>query len=235
MANAQLVPTAEQRWKGLYQLGGWAAIASEVILILGIVTFFIWPYAPGRLSTQEIFEFLQSNPLGGLVALDLFLVLGNLLWIFLLLAFYISLRPVSEAAALVAVTLGLIAVAMIVPARPIIEMFNLSELYAAAATETARSHYLTAGEALVAIFDGTAWVFNMLVGGSAMILNSVLMLRNPAFGKGTAWVGIVTNLAVFLFFLPGGVGMLLLFLSLPGYMVWYAQLARTFFQMAHHS
>jgi hypothetical protein len=71
MWNAQSTPIVELRWKGLYQLGGWAAIASEVVLILGIVTFFIWPYAPGVSSVADVFVTLQTDRLAGLISLDL--------------------------------------------------------------------------------------------------------------------------------------------------------------------
>ena len=61
----------------------------------------------------------------------------------------------NESYALLALVLGLIAAVLIVPARPISELFSLSELYAAATTDAARSQYLAAGEAILALFDGT--------------------------------------------------------------------------------
>jgi hypothetical protein len=69
-------------------------------------------------------------PLGGLVALDLFQLLGNIFGIFLFLVLYVSLRSASETAVLVALVLGLIAAMLIFPARPIAELFHLSNLYA---------------------------------------------------------------------------------------------------------
>ena len=71
---------------------------------------------------------------------------------------------------------------------------------------------------------------NTVLGGISLLVSSLLMLRSNIFSKATAWVGIVTNVALF-FFLPGTIGTLLLFLSLPGYMVWYIQMARRFFRM----
>ena len=49
-----------------------------VIVILAVAVFFIWPYAPGFASTEEIFTAIQGDRLGGLMALDFFLVVGNL-------------------------------------------------------------------------------------------------------------------------------------------------------------
>jgi len=222
---------AEPRWKDLYTLGGIYCIVSELIIIFGIVAYFIWPYMPGYTTTEQIFSVIQTDPLAGLMALDFFLLLGNIFSILLFLAFYVSLRRVNESYALVALALGLIAMTLIVPARPIVEMFTLGNLYSAAAGEAARSQYLAAGDALHALFNGTSWVANTVLGGASLLISAILMLRSAVFGKATAWVGIVTNVAVLLFFIPGKIGTLLLFLSLPGYLVWYIQLARKFFRM----
>ena len=109
----------DPRWKDLYKLAGIAAIVSEFVILLGIVTFFIWPYTPGSKTTEEILRLLQSDPLGGLVSLDLFLFVGNLFSIFLFLALYVSLRPVNPSYALVALAVGLIGLVLLIPARPI--------------------------------------------------------------------------------------------------------------------
>ena len=41
----------DNRWKDLYRIAGIAAIISEVVIILGIVTYLIWPFTPGRDTT----------------------------------------------------------------------------------------------------------------------------------------------------------------------------------------
>lgn len=221
---------ADSRWKALYKIGGIAAVISEIVLILGIVAVFVWPYSPGNNSTESIFLLLQNDKLGGLISLDIHLVVGNLFGIFLFLALYVSLKQVNESYALIALVIGLFAAVLIIPARPIFELFTLSELYVTATTEAVKSQYLATGEVLLAFFNGTSWFINTLLGGLSLLLSSVLMLRSKVFSKATAYVGIMTNIAVCGFFIPG-IGMLLLFLSLPGYMIWYFQLARRFFQM----
>jgi hypothetical protein len=223
--------TPDPRWKDLYKIGGITAIVSEIVIFLGIVAFFLWPYSPGNKSTESIFVLLQSNKLGGLISLDLFLVVGNLFGILLFLALYVSLKQVNESYALIALVLGLVAAISIIPARPISELSSLSGLYASATTSAAKSQYLAAGEALLALFNGTAWFVNTLLGGISLLISSFLMLRSNVFSKSTAYVGIITNIAVCCFFIPGVIGMVLLFLSLPGYMIWYFQLARRFFQI----
>jgi hypothetical protein len=224
------IEAANPRWKELYKIGAIAAIVSEIVLIIGIVASFIYPFAPGNKSTESIFLLLQKDKLGGLISLDFHLLLGNLFGIILFLALYVSLKEVNESYALIALVLGLIADVLIIPARPIAELFSLSGLYASATTEAAKSQYLAAGEALLSLFNGTGWFLNTLLGGFSLLMSSLLMLRSHIFSRSTAYVGIITNAAVCLFFIPG-MGTLFLFLSLPGYMIWYFQIARRFLKM----
>ena len=70
---------------------------------------------------------------------------------------------------------------------------------------------------------------NTLLGSISLLVSSILMLRGGIYSKVTAIVGIITNVVVCGFFIPG-LGTFLLFLSLPGYMFWYFLLAKRFFQ-----
>ena len=94
----------------------------------------------------------------------------------------------------------------------------------------ARSQYLATGEALLAQFSGTAYLGNTFLGGLSLLISSLLMLRSKSFSRAAAYVGIITNLAVCLFFVPV-VGTYLLFLCIPGYLIWYVQLGRSFMQL----
>ena len=223
--------TVDSRWRDLYRIAGIAAIISELVIILGIVTYPIFPFAPGNKFTGEIFLMLQSNPLGGLISLDLFLFIGNLFSITLFLALYVSLKPVNEAYALIALVLGLIGVVLLIPSRPLAELYTLSGLYVSATTATAKSQYLASGDTLLTLFNGINWFMNTLLGAISLLISSLLMLRSNVYSKATGYVGIVTNAVTCGFFIPG-IGVFLLFLSLPGYMMWYFLLARKFFQMS---
>ena len=205
-------------WRELFKIAGIAAVVSELMLVLGFVTYFFWPYAPGNKSTEEIFLLLQNNPLGGLISLDLFLVLGNLVGIVLFLTLYISLRQVNESYVTVAFVVGLVGVVLLFPSRPFIELLNLSKSYASATSEAAKSQYLASGDTLLALFDGTGWFLNNLLGGLSLLVSSFLMPRSGIYSRATALVGIVSNVLVCAFFIPY-LGLLLLFLSVPGYMI----------------
>jgi hypothetical protein len=226
--------SADPRWTDLYKIGGITVIGFIILIIAGGIAFAIWPYLPGYASTEEIFQAIQDNRLGGLMALDFLLFVSNLLGILFFLALYVSLKRVNESCALIALALGLVAAALIVTARPMFELLSLSDRYTAATTDAARSQYLAAGEALLVLFNGTSFLVNTSLGGISLLISSFLMLRSGIFSRVTAYVGIITNAAVCGFFVPG-IGSVLLFLSLPGYVIWYILLARRFFQLGRQA
>jgi hypothetical protein len=221
----------DPRWKDLYRIAGVAAIISEFVILLGFVTYFIFPYAPGTQSTESIFQLLQSNPLGGLISLDLFLFIGNLFSIALFLALYVSLKSVNESYALIALTLGLIGVILLVPSRPLIELYTLSGLYASTTNAAAKSQYLASADTLLILFSGINWFMNALLGALSLLISALLMVKSQVYSKATAYVGIVTSMITLGFWIPV-IGIFLLFLSLPAMMLWYFLLARKFFQLA---
>ena len=63
-----------------------------------------------------------------MIALDLFLFIGNLFSIILFLALCVSLKPVNESYALIALAIGLIGVVLLIPSRPLSELYTLSGL-----------------------------------------------------------------------------------------------------------
>jgi hypothetical protein len=225
------ISMVDLRWKDLYRIAGIAAIISELVILLGFVMYFIFPYAPGTQSTESIFRLLQSNPHGGMIALDLFLFIGNLFSIALFLALYVSLKGVNESYALIALVIGLIGLVLLIPSRPLSELYTLSGLYASATTAAAKSQYLASGDTLLVLFSGTNWFMNTLLGTLSLLISALLMLRSNVYSKATAWVGIATSAITLGFWIPR-VGIFLLFLSLPGMMILYFMLARRFFQLA---
>jgi hypothetical protein len=217
-------------WKDLYLVGFIAVILTEVILVVSIVANFVWPYAPGIKSTEEIFQLLQDNVLEGLLSLDLLLLLGNVLGVFLMIALFVALKPISKSWTLLAFVIGIVALVLIIPARPIPELFRLSGAWSDAPDEYLKMQYLIAGESLLAMFNGIAWMANTFLGGLSLMIFSILMLKHPAFGKLTAWLGIVSNILVCLFFVPV-LGLYFLLLSVLGYLFWYFFMGRGFLRM----
>ena len=159
-------------------------------------------------------------------------MLGNLVGIILFLTLYVSLKQVNETYAMIALALGLVGVVLLFPSRPLLELLNLSKSYTSATSEAAESQYLASGATLLALFDGTGWFLNNLLGGFSLLVSSLMMLRSEVYSKTTAYVGIVTNAMVCAFFIPV-LGMIFLFLTIPGYILWYFLLAKTFFKLGY--
>jgi len=55
---------------------------------------------------------------------------------------------------------------------------------------------------LLALFDGTRWFMNTLLGALSLLASSLLMLPSQTYSKATAYTGISTNLLVCGFFIP---------------------------------
>ncbi len=156
MPNSQPISTTDPRWKDLYLIGGIASLLLAGLIAFAVIAYFIWPYTPGFVSTEDIFVALQTDRLGALFSLDVMMLVTAPVDIFLFTALYVALKPVNESFALIALVLGLMAIALLIPTKPLAELVFLSQQYAAAITETARSQYLAAGEALLTLAGGTA-------------------------------------------------------------------------------
>lgn len=217
--------TADSRWKGLYKIGGVAALISVVIIPISIVAYFVWPPFP-----DDILVVIQEDRLAGLMSLDFLYLLGNFFAIPLFLVLYVTLKRVSESFSAIALALGFVGLLSLVPSRPILEMFAISDQYAAATTDAQRAIYLAAGEAVLALFHGTAFNVHYLLGSASLLISSFLMLRSDIFGKRTAYVGIVTNIVVFGLYVPK-IGVYISLLSVVGYLIWYILIARRLFQL----
>jgi hypothetical protein len=221
-ANAQ---PGDGRWQGLCRVGAVAALISVVIIPITIVAFFIWPPFP-----DDILAVIQEDWLAGLMGLDFMYLLGNAFAIPFFLVLYVTLKEVDESWALIALILGLLGLVCLVPARPIPEMFALSDQYAAATTDAERAIYQAAGEAILALYHGMAYHVHYILGSASLLISSFLMLRSDTFGRATAYVGIVTNVVVFGLYVPE-VGVYISILSVVGYVIWYILIGRRLYQL----
>lgn len=223
-------PAVDPRWRDMYRIGAISFVIVNVLVVIAIVAFFIAPYAPREIPTVEILETLQTDLLSGLFSLDLLLLMTGFVMILPVLALYIALRHVNETWALIALVMGLMAMVLIIVARPVTELVYLSQQYEAATTDLARSQYLAAAEALIAIFDGTAWIGYTVFLAFSTVISGLLMLRTDRFSQAEGYVGIVVGATPLGFFIPG-LGPLLLLIATFGGIVWYTMLARTFYRL----
>ncbi len=229
-SQATAVGVPDPRWKDLYRIGSIACIAFPVLIIAFIVAYFVWPYTPGLTSVVDIFDTLQDNRLEGLISLDLAVPVMLPLLVLQMLALYVALKRVNESYALIALVFGLTGVVLWLAVRPLAEMVYLSGQYATATTGGAKSQYLAAGEALSALFNGTAWMFSQILIPISYTISSLLMLQSSVFSRVEAYVGIVFKPLGMGILLPG-IGATIGILGTLGGVVWYLLLSRTFFKL----
>lgn len=218
----------EAEWATLYRIAAAAVLVQMVLIPVQMVVFGLWPPPVGAPVTNW-FTLFQRSRLLGLLSLDLLLLVDQVLLLPLFVGLSMGLRTESPSLALLAVVFGLVGTAVCFASGAAFEMLSLSRHYAAA-DEAQRAAYRAAGEALLAVYQGTACDVSYLLQSIAGLTFSALMLRSRAFGRTAAWLGpagFVLGL-----FIPGWTGIGIALLSVVVLWVWYLLLVRGFLRLA---
>jgi hypothetical protein len=220
----------------LYRIGGFAAFAFIVYSVLMIAQMIALGGQPS--NAEEAFRLLQTNRIVGLLRLDLPTVIILPLYYLLFLSLYVALRRSSRTTALLAATLAFAGNTLVLSTPTALSLIPLSDRYAAATSDVARSKLLAAGTALMAsdIWHSTGAILGAVLLQTGAVLISVAMLRSGAFSRFAAWLGIAMHgldLAHVLVgpFLPT-TSALLLAIAGPFYPVWFFLVGRSLFQQA---
>lgn len=181
-----------QRWRGLYTLGGVAALLVAPLLIGEVAVYAVLPRPTTAL---EHFALFQNNWLAGLLTLDLLGMIAYLLFIPTMLALYAALRSTGEAVAAVALVLFLVGIADFFATNTAFPVLKLSNQYAAASTEAERAITLSAGQAMFTLFNENAFLTSYVMVSAAWTMIAGAMLRSDYFDPITAWAGILAGTA----------------------------------------
>jgi len=200
--------TAGREWKFLYRVGGIAAflaailfrrnLAEEFLLFrgLGIIRFgpTTFPDHPA-----DWFALLHTHPLLGLTLLNLFDAVNYALVGLIFLGLHAALRRVNQSLMTLAMALTLVSIAAYFASNQAFAMLSLSSQYASTTSDAQRSALLAAGQALLAIHNtganyGPGLYISFLFISIAGLIIATVMLRSDAFGKLTAWMGILANI-----------------------------------------
>ena len=100
-----------------------------------------------------------------------------------LLALYAALRRANQSLMAIALILGLVGIAAYFASTAALEMLSLSDQYAAATTDAQRYMFLAAGQAMLAIWTGTAFDVGYILEGVSLLIIAVVMLRSTIFRK----------------------------------------------------
>jgi hypothetical protein len=189
------------------KIGGIAALLCAFIYLITLGVYVpANRAAPPPATVLEWFTLFQASPLTGLFFLGLADIAIMILWGPMSLALYTALKPSNKAWATIATAFVFVGMAVYLATNTAFSMLSLSQQYAAAATEAEKSIVLSAGQAMLAVSEGTGGQYaGMPLAWLAGLILSILMLRSKAFNKATAWVGIL------------GLGLLLASIPFAGY------------------
>lgn len=247
--QATHVETADSDWKGLYRVGGTAALIAVVFFrrnfgaeLMGFRGFGIVA-VPATLpsSAFDWFTLLQGNQLLGLALLNLVDLVNYALVGLIFLALYGALQRANKSAMVIATTFGLAGIAVYFASNQAFAMLSLSDQYAAATTDAQRSILLAAGEALLAInnpgaiYQGGGIYLSLFLVLFAGLVISTVMLGSGIFGRATAYVGVLANGLGLIYFIAlvfaPALYALPIIISAPFRVVWYVLIARKLFQL----
>lgn len=220
----------KSEWGTLYRVAGAVALVMAGFIPIQILVYVIWPPPQTVAGWYELF---RENKLVGLLDMDLLLMADQLFVSLIIVALYAALWQTGRSLMTIAITLGLLGVAIYFASTVAFEMLALSGKYVTAATESERNIVLAAGETMMATWQGTAFDFGYVCEAVAFILIAITMLRGTVFGKVTAWVGIALGVLSLVPPTVPVVGMLFAFGSLVPLVVWDILIARRFFRLSN--
>jgi len=220
---SNIAGTQDSEWKGLFKAGGAAAVSVAVLYLIQIAVFVGWGRPPN--TVLGFFTLFQNNRFLGLLDMDLLSLVDYALMGVVTLALYVALRQASRSFMTIATALGFVGVAVYYASNTAFSMLSLSDQYATAATEAERSTLLTAGQAMLAIYQGTAFIVSYLLWAIAPMMISVVMFRSKVFSRKTAYAGIVANAFGLAYFVPV-IGPILAIIDVVGLVIWFILVGR---------
>jgi hypothetical protein len=223
------VETSNSDWKSLYKIGAAAAL---LMFVITLIQSFIFITNPPPSTAIDFFTLFQKSKILGLLDLDLLLIVINALLILIYLALYVALHEFNKPYTVIALILGLIGTTLFFTSREAtFGLLSLSNSYQGASTDIQKAMLLAAGEALLAIYNGTAFDLSYILGGVVILLFSIVMLKSVLFSKATAYVGMVMGVLMLVPPTVGTIGLLLSLISLIPTLIWLILIARSFLAM----
>jgi len=220
----------ESNWNSLFKIGGIAAFAMAIIILIQSFIFFAFP--PPK-TVIDYFDLFQKNPLIGMLDLDLLLIVENLLLILVYLALYAALERINKSIMTVALALGMVGIVLLLVSREVtFSMLTLSNQYATASTEVQRAMFVTIGQTMLTTYNGGVFDISYVVGAFPLLLISYAMLNSKDFSKSLA---IIIGISGILMLVPptvGMIGLLLSFLSLIPTLIWLIIIALKLLRLA---
>ena len=234
------IETSDSDWKPLYKVGGISALIVVALIPIQGLLFMGWPppgFLPSISNVSDWFALFQQNWFMGLLQLDLLLTIDYLITGLLFLSLYVALKRTNPSLTALGLVLGLVGVAGYIASNPAFAMLSLSGQYGSATTEAQKSMFLAAGQALLAMYQGSPFFVSFVLLAVSPLIFSIVMLRSKLFSKTTAYMGILGSVIALVIgapwpFFDPTIGGYLSLISVVFFAVWYILVARSLFRSA---
>lgn len=224
------------RWKYLFVAGGVAALLQLLCTLSTIVVVLVLGDEPT--TAAGYFTMLQQNRLNGVLRMDFGSLFNVLLFSVTSFAVYAALRGSHDLYAAFATALVFLGVTIGVANHAGLSLIYLSDQYALATTAAERTWLLAAATAVIATnwWHSTSGVLAGIFLQGGMVLLSLMMLRGRFFSRTTAYTGLLANgfdlVHVVVGLVLPALGLGLLWISGPFYLVWFAVLGRDLLRLS---
>jgi hypothetical protein len=177
----------------LFRIGAISAITILLIYLIELVVVLIFGLPPTTI--QEWFAMFQGNIHIALLRSFSLDILANIFHAPLFLALFFAIKHSRKSSPwlILAIIFALIGMGVYFASNTVFSLLYLSNQYAAAGTDAQRSMALTAGQATLAIYNGTGPFMAFTLYALAGLTVSIIMLKDENFSKITACAGIVGN------------------------------------------
>ena len=119
----------------------------------------------------------------------------------------------------------------ILPSNTAFEMLTLSNQYVVATTDAQRAEILAAGQAMLAIYQGTAFNVYYILNAIVLLIISSVMQRSTVYSKATAYWGMLAGVLMLVPSTAGTIGLYFAFASLVPWAVFSVLIASKLFQL----
>lgn len=210
------------RWRGALTVAGWAALASVALTFVQVWIYVQWP--PPE-TVEGFFALFADNPLLGLFSLDLLYIVNNLLVLLVYLGLFLVLRRRYPSTVSIGLLLGAVGMAAYMASNTAFEMLSLANAYEAA-DAAGRVALLGAGEAMLAVFEGTAFDIYYILSGITLFLFAGAVFASEGFSRATGVWGLIAAAFMMVPSTAGTIGMVFALGSLVPWVVFAALTGR---------
>ena len=210
------------RWRGALIVAGWAALASVALTFVQVWIYVQWPSPE---TVKGFYSLFADNPLLGLASLDLLYIVNNLLLLLVYLGLFLVLRRRFPSTVTIGLLLGTVGMAAYMASNTAFEMLSLANAYAAA-DAAGQVALLGAGEAMLAVFEGTAFDIYYILSGITLFLFAGAVFDSERFSRATGVWGLIAAAFMMIPSTAGTIGMVFALGSLVPWVVFAALAGR---------